>query len=430
MRHIRPRFAILLRSMLALAIGLFTFAAGAGAQCAGVAASVAGNVTWTPAFCQEFNGAQGPPDTTVWAYDLGNRGWNKEIEIYCGPPGYAGNPTSCPSAFSTATNTSFIDGSGRLVIQAVNSGGTWYSGRMKTEGLENFEYGRIEASIQLPDTSTQGLWPAFWTLGASVDHGVRWPMCGEADIMEDWFPQIHNGTGTTGNRSTIHTTVSSHNGTGGRFTFPAGESTLAFHTYGVIWSANMMQYYVDDPAKPFFIVTASDLSPSDTWPFNAPEFILMNVAVGGTLGGTPSGSTPNPGKMLVDYVRQYKASAVPAPVLGTPPSIAVTAGAATGNSSTFTPAPPPDLSSGSAWYSYINCNTNAPAATCSISTTDPLDHFVITPGESITVTFHSTARDGGAGTTAGSYTITANAFTESNTTGTPDATATIPVTVN
>ncbi|MGC1829515.1 MAG: glycoside hydrolase family 16 protein [Candidatus Acidiferrales bacterium] len=428
MRYIHPQFGSFLRWMLALAMGLFAVTGTAGAQCAGVTASVAGNVTWTPIFCQEFNGAQGPPDTTVWAYDLGNRGWNNEIEIYCGPPGYAGNPTSCPSTFSTATNTSYIDGGGHLVIQAIQSDGTWTSARMKTQGLENFEYGRIEASIQLPDTSVQGLWPAFWTLGTSVDHGVRWPTCGEADIMEDWFPPIHNGTGTTGNRSTIHTTVSSHNGTGGRFTFPAGESTLAFHTYGVIWSANMMQFYVDDPAKPFFIITPSDLSPSDTWPFNAPEFLLMNIAVGGTLGGTPSMSTPNPGKMLVDYVRQYKASAVPAPNLGTPPSIAVTAGATTGNTSTFAPAPPPDLPPGSVWYSYINCNTNAPAASCSISTTDPLDHFVITPGEGITVTFHSTA--GASGTTAGSYTITVNAFTESNATGTPDATATIHVTVN
>ena len=92
MRYIRPQFGSFLRWMLALAMGLFAVTGTAGAQCAGVTASVAGNVTWTPTFCQEFNGAQGPPDTTVWAYDLGNRGWNNEIEIYCGPPGYAGNP--------------------------------------------------------------------------------------------------------------------------------------------------------------------------------------------------------------------------------------------------------------------------------------------------------------------------------------------------
>ncbi len=426
------RFAIIPRALVVLAIAVCAFAGHADAQCAGVSASVAGNVTWTPAFCQEFNGPQGPPDTTVWTYDLGNRGWNKEIEIYCGPPGYAGNPAPCPSTFSTATNTSYIDGSGHLVIQAIHSGDAWLSARMKTEGLENFQYGRIEADIQLPDTTNQGLWPAFWTLGTSIGQGVRWPACGESDIMENWAPNVGNesrifGAGTTGEQSTIHASGTGKDGKGRRFTFPAGESTLAFHAYGMIWSANMMQFYVDDAAKPFFIITASDLSSPDAWPFNAPEFLLLNTAVGGTLGGTPSSLTPNPGKMLVKYVRQYKAAAAPAPILGTPPSIAVMAGATTGNTSTITP-PVAGVWPSSA--SYVNCSTNAPAASCSISTTDPLNQYVIRPGESITVTLHSTARDGGAGTTAGSYTITVNAFTESNTTGTPDATATIPVSVN
>src|ERR1700739_1925518 len=144
------------------------FLAGAGrvaAQpgCSGVSNDTQGAVTWVPQWCQEFNAATpGSPDTTVWSFDLGNSGFgNNEVETYCGPPGYSGNPSNCPSTFSTSTSNAYLDGSGHLVIQAINSGGIWYSARMKTQGFENFQYGRIEASIQLPDTTNQGLWPAF-----------------------------------------------------------------------------------------------------------------------------------------------------------------------------------------------------------------------------------------------------------------------------
>jgi beta-glucanase (GH16 family) len=514
MKRIRPRFTIISACMFVLVLALFAFAGRAGAQawptwvadCTNnaVPQSVVGNVTWTPALCQEFNEAAGLMDNSkvAWSYDTGGGGFgNNEVEIYCPPPGYVGGvPAGCPNSFLTTTNTEYIDGSGHLVIQAINNGvnnaGTWYSARVKSELIQNFKYGRIEARIQIPDTTNQGLWPSFWSLGTSIDNGVAWPTCGEADFMENWSPAVDSGAGTTGNNSTIHTTVTAGPGKGMRYTFPLGESTLAFHTYGVIWSTNMMQYYVDDPTKPFFIVTSSDLSSSDTWPFNAQIFLLMNVAVGGTLGGTPGISTPNPGKMLVDYVRQYTPSGVPPPNFGTPPGITVTAGATTGNTSTITPIPPP-VPAGSVWYSYINCTTNAPAASCSINTNDPLNHSVYNLGTGgvFTVTFTSTARSwlpyrldprrwsppmriaipgllffalllllrrrtgaargfrygvalgslvligtvlascggssggGGGGTTAGSYTITVNAFTESNTTGTADATGTINVTV-
>jgi len=58
--------------------------------------------------------------------------------------------------------------------------------RMKTESLENFQFGLIEASIQIPDTTNQGLWPAFWSLGSDFATGTPWPNSGEADFMENW----------------------------------------------------------------------------------------------------------------------------------------------------------------------------------------------------------------------------------------------------
>lgn len=376
-----------------LAIGIFFLlsAGRANAQgCTGVTNSTTGAVIWTPQWCQEFNGSQAPPDTTAWNFDLGNNnGWgNNELEVYCGPPGYANNPSQCPTTFSTTTNTVYVDGSGHLVIQPIESNGTWLSTRMNTAGTKSFQYGRIEASLQLPNTTDQGLWPAFWSLGSSIASGTPWPACGEADFMENWSPQVLNGPGPNGNKSTIHTALTGGTGTGASYTFPAGQQAdTAFHAYGVIWSANMMQFYIDDASQPFLIKTPSDLSSGDSWPFNAQIFLLMNVAVGGTLGGSIANLANPQQPLMADYVRVYSASAVPQPTLGTPPSISVQAGASTNNSSTFTPGLTPGTG-----YAYFSCGTDAPNASCAISTTDPLDTYVVNSSvaESVTVTVTTT----------------------------------------
>jgi len=292
-------------------INYFAFAEGGGGgtgSCSGVSNITIGSTTYVPQWCQEFNGAAGSPDTTVWNFDLGNNGgWgNGEVEVYCGPPGYSGNPSQCPTTFSTSTAPVYIDGSGHLVIQPRNVSGTWLSGRMNTESKQNFTYGVLVASIQLPNTTNQGLWPAFWTLGSNITT-VPWPTCGEADIMENWSPQVDNGAGPAGNNSTIHTAKTGGDGVGARYTFPSGEAAdTAFHTYGIVWTANEMQFYVDNASSPFFTATPSSLPSGDTWPFNQPIFTILNVAVGGTLGGSTSGLS-NPQPMVVDYVRWYTA---------------------------------------------------------------------------------------------------------------------------
>jgi len=290
-------------------INYMTFASGGGGgtgSCAGVPDITVAGVTYVPTWCQEFNGGAGSPDTTVWNFDLGNNGgWgNGEVEVYCGPPGYPNNPAQCPTTFSTSTAPVYIDGSGHLVIQPRKVNGTWLSGRMNTQGKQNFQFGILVASIQLPNTTNQGLWPAFWALGSNIG-SVGWPTCGESDIMENWSPQVNNGAGPSGNNSTVHTAKTGGSGVGARYTFPSGEmADTAFHTYGMIWKQNEVQYFVDDDSNPFFTVTPSSLPAGDTWPFNQNMFTIMNVAVGGTLGGSTANLT-NPGPMQVDYVRFY-----------------------------------------------------------------------------------------------------------------------------
>src|ERR1700674_4320416 len=96
------------------------------------------------------------------------------------------------------------------------------------------------------------------------------------------------GPGATGNCSTIHTKVTGGSGKGKCFTLPnGGRVDTASHVYGEIWSANMIQFYVDDSTPAVFVVIASDLPSGDVWPFSSSAdsfFLIMNMAVGGTLG--------------------------------------------------------------------------------------------------------------------------------------------------
>src|SRR2546425_5377852 len=104
------RFVFRCCSFLAILVVSLAGAGRASAQangCAGVPTSTTGAVTWTPQWCQEFSGPLASPDTTVWKFDLANNnGWgNNEVEVYCGPPGYAMNPSQCPNMLSSTTDT-------------------------------------------------------------------------------------------------------------------------------------------------------------------------------------------------------------------------------------------------------------------------------------------------------------------------------------
>ena len=112
--------------------------------------------------------------------------------------------------------------------------------------------------------------------------------------------------------STIHGPgYSGAHGIGSRFTFPApAQVDTAFHTYGVLWSKDKLEFYRDDPAKSYFTLTPADLPAGTTWVYNQPFFILLNFAIGsGGFAGASDASTPATGKALVDYVRVYQPAA-------------------------------------------------------------------------------------------------------------------------
>jgi len=285
----------------------------------GFAVTASAQAWGDPVWSDEFNSidAGAAPDPSKWTFDVGGSGWgNHELEVYCAPG--SATPAPCDAKQPNA----FQDGHGHLIIRASKVSdepvptGSWTSARLKTLGLIDFQYGRMESCIKLPVGA--GLWPAFWMLGTAG----KWPADGEIDIMEN-IPATAGsggGLGPTKVESTIHGPSTSEQGKfslTGIFTFPGGQriddSTPACHVYGAIWSPFMVQMYVDDWRKPFFIRTAADVPAGGRWVFNAPFYFLLNLAVGGDWPGPPNSTTPSPAEMIVDYVRVYKASRVEAP---------------------------------------------------------------------------------------------------------------------
>jgi Glycosyl hydrolases family 16 len=303
-----------------------------------------------PAWSDEFDGPAGsPPDAAKWTYDVGDLQVNNELETYCSP---AFTSPPCDRGIPTV----YRDGGGRLVIRGVRTRtGAWISARLKTQGLEEFQYGRIEASMRLP--VGPGLWPAFWMLGGNIA-SVGWPSCGEIDLMEN-VPSA-GGLGPATVRATIHGPgYSGAQGLGRDYSFPGGGRVdTAFHTYGILWSPRMIQFYVDDPRNVFFVRTERDVPPGDRWVYDGPFFAILNLAVGGDWPGPPDASTPNPAEMIVDYVRVYTASPMDGPELSALP-IAVRAGATATSALTL-------VSSAGAGRAYVACGGAPPQATCSV----------------------------------------------------------------
>ena len=238
---------------------------------------------WVLTWSDEFNGPDGSAvDSTKWVYDTGGGGWgNNELETY-----------------TSGTANAVIQG-GNLVITATTAGASSYtSARLKTLGKFSQQYGRFEARIQMPEG--QGLWPAFWMMGADINT-VNWPSCGEIDVMENIGkePSINHGSlhmpatgGTTDDQLT------------GMYTLSGGAKLGdGFHTYAVEWTSSTITFYVDDM---LYETQTSKVPSGDTWEFDHPFFLLINVAVGGQWPGSPDATTVFPQTLKVDYVRVYQ----------------------------------------------------------------------------------------------------------------------------
>jgi|GEM_PF-551984 len=233
---------------------------------------------WTLIWHDEFD--EEIIDSNKWEIEIGGHGWgNNEWQFYTDRP----------------ENVRIEDG--LLIIEAREEKfirRNYTSGRLKTQGLLNFTYGRVEARMKLP--YGQGIWPAFWMLGEDVND-LGWPRSGEIDIME------HIGRKPTHIYATVHGPGYSGGGGVGHFTtFPAGSLSENFHVYAIEWEPDEIRWYVND--NQFFKLTP-DQVPGE-WVFDHPFFILINLAVGGNWPGYPDESTKFPQYLFTDYVRVYQ----------------------------------------------------------------------------------------------------------------------------
>ena len=226
------------------------------------------NLVWE----EEFDGSS--LDTDSWNFETGNgdNGWgNNEKQYY------------------EEENVVVSDGTLKINAIAESTNGFDYSSaRITTMDKEEFEYGRVEVRAKLPGAA--GTWPAIWMLGSNFAE-VNWPASGEIDIMEHVGNKLGHVLGT------LHLPGNS-GGEGISKGTQVDNIDSEFHTYTLEWTADHILFAVDN-------VVFHEYENSEDTPFNQKFFLILNVAMGGNLGGEidPNFSQDT---MEVDYVKVYQ----------------------------------------------------------------------------------------------------------------------------
>jgi len=226
---------------------------------------------------EEFDG-----DTlneNIWNFELGNGcpnicGWgNNEKQFY------------------TKNNHSVKDGF--LTIKAALEDSVYTSTRITTKDKFEFKYGKVQIKAKLP--KGKGMWAAFWMLGSNID-SVGWPKCGEVDILE------YVGKEPNMALTSLHT-QNSHGNTINTKKTSIDNIDEGFHIYEANWTSNKIEFSVDGNLLYTFNPESSDV---DIWPFNQPFYLILNLAVGGNLGGQEVDNYVLPQEYIIDYIKVYQ----------------------------------------------------------------------------------------------------------------------------
>jgi beta-glucanase (GH16 family) len=237
------------------------------------------------AWSDEFDAGTGP-DPRKWSYDTeanALRWWHDEAQYYS----------------ANRRENARIE-NGRLVIEVRKEdlvrmkdyGGQHYSSaRLITRGKAEWTYGFFEIRAKLP--CNRGGWPAIWLVGPS------WPKGGEIDIMEQlaFDPTTIYGT--------LHSPHSEndHVHTGDKTV--VAEPCTAFHDYQAEWTPAGITLLVD--GKPYYHADKPAHATAENWPFDMPESLILNVAMGGGWAGQKGmDDSALPARMEVEYVRVYR----------------------------------------------------------------------------------------------------------------------------
>lgn len=229
---------------------------------------------WRLVWADEF-ATDGVPDPDNWTYEQGMVR-NHEAQNY------------------TPDNATIKDGILTIEARREPSGNANYSSSsIHTGGKRQFLYGRFEARLKIDPRS--GSWPAFWTLGSAIT-SVGWPRSGEIDIMEYYRGNVlANICRQDGQWSSTQTSLA---------TLGGERWADQFHIWAMEWDARRIDLFLDDQLVNHYEVAWADSAGGDN-PFRHPQYLILNLALGGDNGGDPS-HTRFPVRYQVDYVRVYQ----------------------------------------------------------------------------------------------------------------------------
>jgi len=224
----------------------------------------------------------GLPDSTVWNYEEGYVRKN-EVQYYT----------------KNRLENARIE-EGNLVIEARKDnweGDSVTSASINTYGKKSMLFGRVEVRAKLP--TGFGTWPAIWMLGDAINEGTGWPACGEIDIMENvgFDPDtIHANIHTKAYNHVIKTNKGNRIG--------IEKPYEDFNIYALNWFDDHMDFFVNDS---LYFSFKNEGTGNDVWPFDKPQYLLINLAIGGGWGGQKGvDDTIFPQKFYIDYVKVYR----------------------------------------------------------------------------------------------------------------------------
>ena len=226
------------------------------------------NLVWSDEFSND-----GALNSNNWVHEVGDSWYNNEVQSYT----------------SRLENSKVEDGKLKIIAKKESYNGNSYtSARIISNTKKDFTYGRVDIRAKMP--GKKGTWPALWLLGSNFN-SVTWPACGEIDILES--AQSNNFRV----QSTVHHPDNYGEGDS-NITNEYTDISEKFHVYSLVWTKQAITFYVDE--KPHHIV-----GNSCALPFNWDQFIILNVAMGGTMGGEIATDFESD-IMEIDYVRIYQ----------------------------------------------------------------------------------------------------------------------------